>query len=98
MKTEPAVPVRNPSSVSSAVGTIISICPELKKNRENKEDEEERLAAVAYEHSTFATYQVNAIGYTGFQQTEVLLDNQANISIMHPRLSGWGPANFFCSL
>jgi hypothetical protein len=64
----------------------INQCPELKKNRENKEDEEERLAAVAYEHSTFATYQVNAVGYTGFKQTKVLLDNQANISIMHPRL------------
>jgi hypothetical protein len=32
------------------------------------------------------TYQVNAIGVKGFKLTEVLLDNQANISIMRPEL------------
>ncbi len=30
--------------------------------------------------------QVNAIGYTGLSETKVLLDNQADISIMKPSL------------
>ncbi len=30
--------------------------------------------------------QVNAIGYTRLSETEVLLDNQANIGIMKPSL------------
>ncbi len=29
---------------------------------------------------------MNAIGYSGFRETEVLLDNQADISIMRPGL------------
>jgi hypothetical protein len=36
--------------------------------------------------STFATYQINFIGAEGFKTMEVLLDNQANISIMRPEL------------
>ncbi len=36
--------------------------------------------------STYLEKQVNAIGYSGFCKTEVLLDNQADISIMQPGL------------
>ncbi len=32
----------------------------------------------------FTTYQVNAIRYSGFHETKVHLDNQADISIMRP--------------
>jgi hypothetical protein len=35
---------------------------------------------------TYLKKQVNAIGYSGFCDTEVLLDNQADISIMQPEL------------
>ncbi len=35
---------------------------------------------------TYLEKQVNAIGYSGFRETEVLLDNQADISIMKPGL------------
>jgi hypothetical protein len=41
------------------------------------------------EATMFTTYlekQVNAIGCSGFRETEVLLDNQADISIMKPGL------------
>ncbi len=40
--------------------------------------------------STFATYQVKQVNATGmvgkFKRTEVLLDNQADVSVMHPSL------------
>jgi hypothetical protein len=36
--------------------------------------------------TTYLEKQVNAIGYSGFRDTEVLLDNQADISIMRPEL------------
>jgi hypothetical protein len=35
---------------------------------------------------TVRTYQVNATGLSGFSLTEVLLDNQADISIVRPDL------------
>jgi hypothetical protein len=41
---------------------------------------------VAFEANTFQTYQANAIGYKGFKNTKVLLDKQADISIMRPYL------------
>jgi hypothetical protein len=56
------------------------------QNSKAKEEDDERVAAATFEACTFATYQVNAIGYKGFKNTEVLLDNQANISIMKPDL------------
>ena len=40
---------------------------------------------MTWEANMFMTYlekQVNAIGYSGFRDMEVLLDNQADISIM----------------
>ncbi len=36
--------------------------------------------------TTYLEKQVNAIGYSGFFETEVLIDNQADISIMQPGL------------
>jgi hypothetical protein len=44
---------------------------------------------MTWEANMFATYlekQVNAIGYSSFGDAEVLLDNQADISIMRPEL------------
>jgi hypothetical protein len=41
---------------------------------------------VTWDASTFVTYQINAIGTTGLEKGEVLLDNQADVSIMHPSL------------
>ncbi len=66
-------------------------CPERKQSadREENSDEEERHAHMTWEANMFMTYlekQVNAIGYSGFRDTEVLLDNQADISIMRPEL------------
>jgi hypothetical protein len=58
-------------------------CPELKRNKANDADDA-IMAAAMFEATTFATYQVNVISYSGFKQTEVLLDNQANISVMKP--------------
>jgi hypothetical protein len=48
--------------------------------------EEEKQAAATWDATTFVTYQVNAIGATAFKPTKVLLNNQANISIMRPDL------------
>ena len=62
----------------------VSNCPELLALRKAKE--EWRLTAATWEGSTFCTYQVNALGVEGFGPTEVLLDNQADISIMRPDL------------
>jgi len=69
-------------------------CPLRKKLIENnkvKTNDEEDEAAVnaVWEANTFATvrtYQINAVGFSGFKSTEVLLDNQANISIIRPEL------------
>ncbi len=44
---------------------------------------------MTWEANMFTAYleqQVNAIGYSGSHETEVLLDNQADISIMRPGL------------
>jgi hypothetical protein len=64
-------------------------CPERKQSadREENGNEEERHAHMTWEANMFMTYlekQVNAIGYSGFRDMEVLLDNQADISIMRP--------------
>jgi hypothetical protein len=67
-------------------------CPERKQtaDREDSGDKDERHAHMTWGEATmFMTYlekQVNAIGYSGFCETEVLLDNQADISIMRPGL------------
>ena len=61
---------------------------ESNKVRTNEEEEEAAVNAV-WEANAFAavrTYQINAVGFSGFKSTEVLLDNQADISIIRPEL------------
>jgi hypothetical protein len=61
---------------------------ESNKVRANEEEEEAAVNAV-WEANAFATvhtYQINAVGFYGFKSTEVLLDNQADISIIWPEL------------
>jgi len=61
---------------------------ESNKVRANEEEEEAAVNAV-WEANAFATvhtYQINAVGFSGFKSTEVLLDNQADISIIRPEL------------
>jgi hypothetical protein len=62
----------------------VSNCLELLALKKAKE--EGRTTAATWEGSTFCTYQVNAAGVEGFGPTKVLLDNQADISIMKPDL------------
>jgi hypothetical protein len=62
----------------------VNNCPELKEWRKAKETGS--MVAATWEGNTFATYRVNSIGMKGLGATEVLLDNQANISIMRPEL------------
>jgi len=61
---------------------------ESNKVRANEEDEEAAVHAVweANAFATVRTYQINAVGFSGFKSTEVLLDNQADISIIRPEL------------
>jgi sugar (pentulose or hexulose) kinase len=58
------------------------------KIRTNEEEEEAAVNAVweANAFATVCTYQINAVGFSGFRSTEVLLDNQADISIIRPEL------------
>jgi len=55
---------------------------QFKKAKEDKENH----AAATWDASTFVTYQINVIGAKGLSQTDVLLDNQDDISIIHPSL------------
>jgi hypothetical protein len=64
----------------------IKDCSELKRNKNNNNNNDGGMAAITFEATTFVTYQVNAVSYTGFKDTKVLLDNQTNISVMKPRL------------
>jgi hypothetical protein len=61
---------------------------ESNKVRANEEDEEAAVNAVwkANAYATVRTYQINVVGFSGFKSTEVLLDNQADISIIWPEL------------
>jgi hypothetical protein len=69
-------------------------CPHQKKLvennkiRTNKEKEEGAVNAVweANAFATVRTYQINAGSFSGFRSTEILLDNQADISIIQPEL------------
>jgi hypothetical protein len=62
-------------------------CPHRKQVGAKQDEEEEKGAHLTWEGNAFMTFkQVNAIGYTGISYTEVLLDNQADISIMKPGL------------
>jgi hypothetical protein len=67
-------------------GHYANKCP-TKKSAEDNENDGDRGAHVTWNASTIMTYQVNATGMVGkFKRTEVLLDNQADISVIHPTL------------
>jgi len=63
-----------------------SSCLHRKILQQGRHDKEHQVN-VAFEANAYHTYQVSAIGCHGFKSTEVLLNNQANTSIM--RLSTW---------
>jgi hypothetical protein len=68
-------------------GHFANECPQRKQTATKQEDDDERVAHLTWDASTFRTCkQVNDIGYTGLLETKVLLDNQADISIMKPSL------------
>jgi hypothetical protein len=50
-------------------------------------NEDERHAHVTRDSSTFITYQLHATRMVGkFKKSEVLLDNQVDVSVIHPSL------------
>jgi hypothetical protein len=56
------------------------------KQQQEGQDDGNAFVNAAWEANVYHTYQVNAMGMSGFSSTEVLLDNQADISIMRPEL------------
>ncbi len=73
-----------------AMGHYANSCPYKNENKKSKsqddDDEDEGMGHVTWIASTFTTYQVNSASDSRFKRTEILLDNQANVSIMHPDL------------
>jgi hypothetical protein len=70
-----------------AIGNYANKCPQKNKQADSEAEEEERLGHVTWaDASTFSTYQVNSVSDNPFERTEVLLDNAADISIVHPSL------------
>jgi hypothetical protein len=65
-------------------------CLQRKKSEESEDESTMRSAYVTWDASTFVTYQVKKVNATGmvgkFKRMEVLLDNQADVSVMHPSL------------
>ncbi len=79
------------------MGHYANKCPHRKKPDGSEDEGATKNAHVTWDASTFTTYQekvVNATGMVGkLKRTEVLLDNQADFSVMHPSLLGEiGPA------
>jgi hypothetical protein len=69
------------------LGHYANTCPQRKQNKNSQDDSDDKQAHATWDASTFVTYQVNATGMTGkFKTTELLLDNQADVSIVHPSL------------
>jgi len=72
------------------VGHYANACPHRidKKKRAGSEDEEDtRLGHVTWaDGCTFSTYQVNSVSDCRFTRSEVLLDNAADVSVVHPTL------------
>ena len=62
-----------------------SDCPHMKKLMRAKQQPDGQDGGEG-EANVYHTYQVNAVGMSGFSGMEVLLDNQADISIMRPEL------------
>jgi hypothetical protein len=75
---------KKPRCFSCGGEHYVNKCPEFLEFKRIKE--EEKHAATTWDASTFMTHQINAIGIGGFKPTEVLLDNQANVSIIRPEL------------
>ena len=66
-------------------GHYANKCP--KRQNKEEEQEEERSAHLTWNANTFTTYQVlNASQKNSFGPFDVLIDNQANVSVMHPDL------------
>jgi len=63
------------------------------KSKAESDDEDEESAsghvtwADTRDYCTFTTYQVNSVSDNRFKPTEILIDNQANVSIVHPDLA-----------
>ncbi len=74
--------------ISDKEGHFTNECPQQKQAAAAKQEEDdERVSYLTWETSTFMAFkQVNAIGYTGLSVTEVLLDNQADISMLKPSI------------
>jgi hypothetical protein len=78
------------------LGHLAPTCPEKEKKQEVNKGEKIKGKVFASwedgwedkEAGTFVTYQVcNGVGYgQKFQEYDILLDNQADVSIVHPRL------------
>jgi hypothetical protein len=73
-----------------AMGHYANKCPSRQQrtdSNENEEQEQDRNSHVTWHASTFNTYQVCTASQEGrFKRSEVLLDNQADVSIVHPSL------------
>ncbi len=66
---------------------FVNECPQQKQAGAREDKEDKKVAHLTWEANMFMPFkQVNAIGYTGLLETEILLDNLANISIMKPGL------------
>ena len=74
---------KKPKCFSYGGDCYINNCPDFLEFKKMKEDEKQ--AASTWDATTFV-YHFIAIGAEGFKFTKVLLDNQANISIMRPEL------------
>jgi len=71
--------------MTGVAGHYASQCPTRKKASD--EESEERVAHLTWNANIFSTYHVNnAVKEHKFERNEVLIDNQANISIVHPSL------------
>ena len=71
-------------------------CPykmDKSKSKAESDDEDEESAsghvtwADTRDYCTFTTYQVNSVSDNRFKPTKILIDNQANVSIVHPDLA-----------
>jgi len=71
------------------MGHYANKCPSRQTDsneNEEQEQEETRSSHVTWNANTLTTYQVNAVQQKTFGPKDVLLDNQANISVVRPEL------------
>ena len=75
-----------------AMGHYANKCPSRQQRTDSNENEEQdqeeaRSSHVTWNANAFTTHQTYAVAQEGrFKPSEVLIDNQANISIVHPSL------------